>query len=88
MDLFERMFRATIQGLEDYRFGSYWDAYPRMGEIKRYKVVPMTEDDIVKEKIARLEWQVEIKKQARAEYDKQVAELQEELEKQKKRLNP
>ena len=77
MDAFERMFRATIQGLEDMRF----NAYPLMGEVKRYKIVPMTEKDIAEEEVKVLEEKIAARK-------KQVAELQEELEKQKKRLKP
>jgi hypothetical protein len=58
-----------------------WSAYPRMGEVRRYKIVPMTEKDIAEEEVKVLEEKIAVKK-------KQVAELQEELEKQKKRLNP
>lgn len=63
-------------------------SYPHMGEIRRYKVVPMTEDDILEEKIKDLEGRIEKRKMLRDSYAKQTAELEEELQKQKKRLKP
>ena len=41
--------------------------YPRMGEIRRYKVVPMTDEDIAKEKIEEIEKQIERGKLAEKE---------------------
>jgi septal ring factor EnvC (AmiA/AmiB activator) len=63
-------------------------AYPRYGEIKRYKVVPMTEDDIIEDEIKELEGKIERRKRLQTDYAKQTAELEEELQKQKKRLKP
>jgi hypothetical protein len=62
---------------EFLRFGSY----PRYGEVRRYKIVPMTEKDIAEEEVKVLEEKIAARK-------KEMAGLQEELEKQKKRLNP
>ena len=50
MDLFERLLDEWIR------------SYPRMGEIRRYKVVPMTDEDIAKEKIEEIEKQIEKQK--------------------------
>jgi sugar-specific transcriptional regulator TrmB len=58
-----------------------WSAFPRMGEMKRYKIVPMSDKDIAEEEVKLLEEKITAKK-------KQIAELEEELQKQKKRLNP
>jgi hypothetical protein len=67
----------------DWIFDEFFklSSYPRYGEVRRYKVVPMTERDIAEEEIKVLEEKITAK-------NKQVAELQEELEKQKKRLKP
>lgn len=74
MDIFDELWRMM--------------AYPRYGEVKRYKIVPMTDDDILEEEIKQLEKRVEQRKLLRDNYAKQVAELEEELGKQKKRLKP
>lgn len=74
MDIFDELWRMM--------------AYPRYGEVKRYKIVPMTDDDILEEEIKQLEGKVERRKLLRDSYAKQVAELEEELGKQKKRLKP
>jgi hypothetical protein len=58
----------------------FWSAYPNT-EIRRYKVVPMTDEDIAKERADELEKQI-------AQNKKQLAVLEEELQKQKKRLKP
>lgn len=47
MEIFEEMLRAWISG------------YPRMGEIKRYKIVPMTDEDIAKEKAEEISKAIE-----------------------------
>jgi len=65
-----------------------WSGYPRMGEVRRYKVVPMTEKDIAEEEVKVLEEKIAARERLMADYGKQTAELQEKLEKQKKRLNP
>ena len=59
----------------------FWSAYPNAGEIRRYKVVPMTEADITQERVEYLEKRIADKK-------KEVETLEEELQKQKKRLKP
>lgn len=66
----------------------FWSAYPHMGEIKRYKVVPMTDEDIAKEKVDELEAQLAQRKRLAEEYAKRTAEIDAELQKQKKRLKP
>jgi len=74
MDIFDELWRMM--------------AYPRFGEIKRYKVVPMTEADILEDEIKDLEGKIEKRKRLQDSYAKQTAELEEELQKQKKRLKP
>jgi len=71
-------------------FDELWQimAYPRMGEVKRYKIVPMSDEDIAQEKIKELEGKIERRRKAQEQYAKQTAELEEELGKQKKRLTP
>jgi hypothetical protein len=53
--------------------------YPRMGEIRRYKVVPMTDEDIAKEKIEEIEKQIEKQKI-------KLEALQRELKEEQKKL--
>jgi F0F1-type ATP synthase membrane subunit b/b' len=62
--------------------------FPRMGEVKRYKIVPMTENDIIEEEIKEIKNRIAQRKKTRDDFDKQTAELEEKLQKQKKRLNP
>ena len=68
--------------------------YPRMGEVRRYKVVNEEEYDIVPKRgllerqAKELEDKIAQRKRIAAEYDKQTAELESELQKQKKRLSP
>jgi hypothetical protein len=71
MDMFDRIMAEW----------AWLSGYPRFGEVRRYKVVPMTEKDIAEEEIKVLEEKLATRKG-------QVAELEKELEKQKKRLNP
>lgn len=73
-------------------------AYPRYGEIKRYKVVSEDDYDITpKESLmkrlventeSQIDTQRRLKQKAIEEYDRRIAELEEELQKQKKRLKP
>lgn len=73
-------------------------AYPRYGEIKRYKVVSEDDYDITpKESLmkrlventeSQIDTQRRLKQKAVEEYDRRIAELEEELQKQKKRLKP
>lgn len=73
-------------------------SYPHFGEIKRYKVVDEDEYDIVpKEAVlkrlvqnteSRIDTQRRLKQKAIEEYDRRIAELEEELQRQKKRLKP
>jgi uncharacterized protein involved in exopolysaccharide biosynthesis len=63
-------------------------SFPRMGDIKRYKVVPMTDNDILEEEIKALEDRIARKKGYINILNKEMAELEEKLQKQKKRLNP
>jgi len=58
----------------------FWSSYPNM-ETKRYKIVPMTDEDVAKERADAIEAEL-------ARHKKQVAVLEEELQKQKKRLKP
>lgn len=67
MDLFERLLDEWIR------------SYPRMGEIRRYKVVPMTDEDIAKEKIEEIEKQIEKQKI-------KLETLQRELKEEQKKL--
>lgn len=67
MDLFERLLDEWIR------------SYPRMGEIRRYKVVPMTDEDITKEKIEEIEKQIEKQKI-------KLEALQRELKEEQKKL--
>jgi len=67
MDLFERLLDEWIR------------SYPRMGEIRRYKVVPMTDEDIAKEKIEEIETQIEKQKI-------KLEALQRELKEEQKKL--
>ena len=53
--------------------------YPRMGEIRRYKVVPMTDEDIAKEKIEEIEKQIEKQKI-------KLEALEKELKEEKRKL--
>ena len=69
MDMFERIIAEWLNG------------YPRMGEIKRYKVVEVTEEEIAQENIELLKKRIADKK-------KDLEALEEELTKQKKRLKP
>lgn len=62
------------------RFLTDWFmGYPRMGEIRRYKVVPMTDEDIAKEKIEEIEKQIEKQKI-------KLEALQRELKEEQKKL--
>lgn len=73
-------------------------AYPRYGEIKRYKVVSEDDYDITpKESLmkrlventeSQIDTQRRLKQKAIEEYDRRIAELEEELQRQKKRLKP
>ena len=73
-------------------------AYPRYGEIKRYRVISEEDYDItpkeslLKRLIENTESQIDTQKRLRQkaveEYDRRIAELEEELQKQKKRLKP
>ena len=60
--------------IEDWFLG-----YPRMGEIRRYKVVPMTDEDIAKEKIEEIEKQIEKQKI-------KLEALEKELKEEKRKL--
>ena len=60
--------------IEDWFLG-----YPRMGEIRRYKVVPMTDEDIAKEKIEEIEKQIEKQKI-------KLEALERELKEEKRKL--
>ena len=76
----------------------YYGEYPRYGEIKRYRVV--SEDDyditpkesVLKRMVENTESQIDtqrrLKQKAIEEYDRRIAELEEELQRQKKRLKP
>lgn len=73
-------------------------AYPRYGEIKRYRVISEEDYDITpKESLlkrlienteSQIDTQKRLKQKAVEEYDRRIAELEEELQKQKKRLKP
>lgn len=73
-------------------------AYPRYGEIKRYRVVSEDDYDITpKESVlkrmventeSKIDTQRRLRQKAIEEYDRRIAELEEELQKQKKRLKP
>jgi len=75
-----------------------WGSYPRFGDVKRYRVISEDDYDIVpKEALLKrlientesaLDTQKRLKKAAVEAYDKKIGELEEELQKQKKRLNP
>ena len=72
--------------------------YPRYGEIKRYRVISEEDYDITpKESLlkrlienteSQIDTQKRLKQKAVEEYDRRIAELEEELQKQKKRLKP
>ena len=96
-EAFERLF--SLQRLEDKKMGILFkDAYPRMGEIKKYRVVSEDDFDITpKESLlkrlienteSQIDTQRKLKQRAVEEYDKRIAELEEELQRQKKRLKP
>ena len=69
-----------------------------MGEVKRYRVVSEEDYDITpKESLlkamienteSQIDTQKRLKQKAVEEYDRRIAELEEELQKQKKRLKP
>lgn len=69
-----------------------------MGEVKKYRVVSEDDYDITpKESLlkamienteSRIDTQRRLKQKAVEEYDRRIAELEEELQKQKKRLKP
>ena len=75
-----------------------WKPYPQMGEVKRYRVISEEDYDItpkeslLKRLIENTESQIDtqrrLKQKAVEEYDRRIAELEEELQKQKKRLKP
>ena len=72
--------------------------YPRMGEVKKYRVVSEDDFDIIpKESLlkrlienteSQIDTQRKLKQRAVEEYDKRIAELEAELQRQKKRLKP
>lgn len=72
--------------------------HPRYGEIKRYRVISEEDYDITpKESLlkrlienteSQIDTQKRLKQKAVEEYDRRIAELEEELQKQKKRLKP
>ena len=76
----------------------FWSAYPNMGEVKKYRVI--SEDDyditpkesllkaIVENTESQIDTQKRLRQKAIEQYDKQIAELEERLQKQKKRLKP
>ena len=69
-----------------------------MGEVKKYRVVSEEDYDITpKESLlksmienteSRIDTQRRLRQKAVEEYDRRIAELEEELQKQKKRLKP
>ena len=69
-----------------------------MGEVKRYRVISEEDYDItpkeslLKRLIENTESQIDTQRRLRQkaveEYDRRIAELEEELQKQKKRLKP
>ena len=69
-----------------------------MGEVKRYRVISEEDYDItpkeslLKRLIENTESQIDtqrrLKQKAVEEYDRRIAELEEELQRQKKRLKP
>jgi hypothetical protein len=73
-------------------------SYPRPGHIQNYRVISEDDYDIVPKKglllreIQNLESAIDTRKRLREaaleRYDKEIKELEDELQKQKKRLNP
>ena len=69
-----------------------------MGEVKKYRVISEEDYDITpKESLlkrlienteSQIDTQKRLKQKAVEEYDRRIAELEEELQKQKKRLKP
>lgn len=96
-EAFERLF--SLQRLEDKKMGILFkDAYPLMGEVKKYRVVNEDDFDIIpKESLlkrlienteSQIDTQRRLKQSVVEEYDKRIAELEEKLQRQKKRLKP
>ena len=75
-----------------------WNTYPRMGEVKKYRVISEDDYDIVPKKglllreIQNIESAIDTRKRLREaaleRYDKEIKELEDELQKQRKRLQP
>ncbi len=68
MGVFEEMLLRAWEG-----------GYPRMGEIKRYKIVPVTEEDIAKEKAEEIEKAIEREELKLKALKQELGEVQRKL---------
>lgn len=87
-----------LERITDEWIKTWFYPYPRMGEVKKYRVISEDDYDItpkeslLKRLIENTESQIDtqrrLKQKAVEEYDRRIAELEEELQKRKKRLKP
>ena len=92
------MYGNFLNQIADEWMKEWFFPFPRYGEIKRYRVISEEDYDItpkeslLKRLIENAESQIDtqrrLKQKAVEEYDRRIAELEEELQKQKKRLKP